>query len=77
MGRGAGLEQVIFYKESKSKKKIFSGGAGGEARVSEFVFTKNPIENKKNWEGEGVGVGIIIIIFFFFGGGVGAVGGGG
>ena len=46
-----GLEQVNFFKKNPNLKKIFLGGGGREARVSEFVFTKNPIENKKKWEG--------------------------
>ena len=44
-GGGRGLEEVIFYKESKSQKKFFFWGGGRgekgdggewEARVSEF-----------------------------------------
>ena len=45
-GGERGLEQVNFFKESKSKKKIiiiifFFGGGGGGARVGEF-FSMNP-----------------------------------
>ena len=61
---------MIFFlcKESKCKKTIFGGGwgeGGGGARVSEFIFTKNP--NVKYFLGGGggrVGVGLSKCFFF-------------
>ena len=37
----------FFYYESKFKMKKNWVGGGGEARVSEFLFTKNPNLTRK------------------------------
>ena len=49
---------MIFYKESKFKKKNFFYEGGGGSRISEFFFTKN-----QNLQ--------LFFFFFFWGGGVG------
>ena len=65
VGEGAGVSEYSYYE---SKFRIFffgrgGGGRGGEgAKLSKFLFTKNP--NKKFFGGLGVGGGGYSLFFF-------------
>ena len=72
-----GLELVIFYKESQSKKNIcfFFSGRGGGTRVSGFLTFNTESKSKKKKKniffvrGWGAGARVSDFVFFFWGGG--------